>query len=161
VGVNATLKLVKNDFRHIMAIADNAFEEEPDVRDEFHKGGPIGRGVPRAIRAFESLVALAEKHRTELFAWGLTDARLDEARTHLRALVEADTAQEGAMKELSPKTRELNQAKGRAYLLLKKLARTGRSVFASQPQTSAKFDLEILNRAAPSAKITPSATITQ
>ena len=146
VDVNAALKVVKKQFRHIITIADNTFEEDPDIRDEFHKDGPIGRSVPKAIRSFETLIALAAKHSSELSEWGLTDQDILDAKAAMNALVDANTAQEGALKDLPPKTRELYETKGRAYLLLKRLARTGRSLFADDPSTAAKFNLDILKR---------------
>ena len=146
VDVNALLKTVKTYFRDIIAVADNTFEEDPEIRDEFHKDGPIGRSVPKAIRSFETIVALASKHSDALSEWGLTDQDILDAKAAMTALVDANTSQETAIKDLPPKTRELYEAKGRAYLLLKRLARTGRRVFANDPATAAKFNLDILRR---------------
>ena len=146
VDVNAMLKVVKKHFRDIIGVADNTFEEDPEIRDEFHKDGPIGRSVPKAIRSFETIVALASKHSTELAEWGLTDQDIIDAKAAMKTLVDANTAQETALNDLPPKTRELYEIKGRAYLLIKRLARTGRRVFSNDPSTAAKFNLDILRR---------------
>ena len=50
------------------------------------------------------------------------------------------------MQNLPPATQRLYAEKGRADLLLKQLARTGRRRFATDPTTAAKFSLSILNR---------------
>jgi hypothetical protein len=112
-------------------------------------------GISNAVIIFlfsPGCISLADKHTAELGEWGLSADHLTGARKHLSELIDANTAQESAVKNLSPKTRELYEAKGRAYLLLKRLARTGRTVFADDPSTAAKLNLDILNRSGSKSK---------
>jgi hypothetical protein len=132
--------------RQVMAIADNAFDDEPELADEFHHGGKIGRSVSRLTGRLQALATLVEKHQGALAAWGLQGAMIAEGRDLVTALGDANTAQERAVTELPPKTRELYAAKGRLYLLLKKLARAGRTAFAGDPTLTAQLNLDILNR---------------
>ncbi|HUT76745.1 MAG TPA: hypothetical protein VM285_03610 [Polyangia bacterium] len=132
--------------RRVVGIADNAFDDEPEIADEFYHGGKIGRSVPKLTGRLQVLATLVEKHQPALSAWGLQPAMIVEVKDIVAALEDANVAQERAMTELPAKTRELYLAKGRLYLLLKKLARAGRTVFAGDPTLTAKLNLDILNR---------------
>jgi hypothetical protein len=129
-----------------MAIADNAFEEEHAIRDQFHQSGKIGSSVPKLTGRMASLLALAEKNREAMAGWGLTPELFDQGKTILASLSQSNTVQEKALKDLPPKTRELYAAKGRLYILLKQLSRAGRIAFAGDPTSVAKLNLDILNR---------------
>jgi hypothetical protein len=146
VRVAEVFQQAKDWVSDLIAAADSAFEEEPDLADEYHKGGKVGRSVPKLLGRMGALLAQAEKHQAELAEWGFNAQDLERGRQLVKALGDANTVQEGAVKDLPPKTRELNVVKGRAYLLLKRLARAGRRAFARDPATARKFALDVLNR---------------
>ena len=146
VPVVEVMKSLKERIRDIIASADNAFEESPKIQNQFHRGGPLGRSIPAMIRKTEIILAAARDNAATLEEWGVDEAALNEARAALAQLVAANTAQEQAMKKLPPSTKKLYEEKGRAYLLLKKLARTGRRRFADAPAIADEFGLGILNR---------------
>ncbi len=146
VPVVDLLDVVKEGIRDIIAAADNAYEEEPEIRAQFHKGGPLGKSVPGVIDKAKNLIVLARKNRTDLAAWGLADEEVDSADTSVTALSEAEGRQEKALTNLPPATAALYEAKGRAYLLLKKLRRAGKRSFPKNPPVAAEFELSILKR---------------
>ena len=152
VPVGDVMKSLKERIRNIIASADNAFEESPKLQNQFHKGGPLGRSVPAMIRKAETILAAARENAAALAEWGVDETSLTEAGADLDALVAANTAQEQAMKNLPPSTQRLYEEKGKAYLLLKKLARAGRRRYAGAPAVAAKFNLDILNRKGGSRK---------
>ena len=130
----------------VITSADNAYEEEPERRDEFHKAGKIGTSVPKIAGRLQVLVTLAEKHKADLAPWGIDDADLDRGRSLLAELSAADTAQEQAVKNLPATTKALYIQKAKAYLLLKKLARAARDTFRDTPAIAVKLNMEILQR---------------
>jgi len=130
----------------VIAAADNAFEEDPDLQDEFHKGPKLRRSVPKITGWMQTLLALAEKHQDELAEWGCDDEEIREGRDLLKGLMGADAEQEQAVKDMPKATRTLNILKGRVFLLLKRLARSGRSAFQGDKATQDKFNLDILYR---------------
>ena len=146
VPVGEAMTAVKEEVRDIIAIADNTFEEEPSIRDEFHKGGPLGRTVPKVIRKAETIVELADNNQASMADWGLSPEKLTTAKAAIETLISANTAQEQAARNLPAATRELYIEKAKAYLLLKKLARTGRRRFAGNPTVAAKLSNDILYR---------------
>ncbi len=146
VPVNEVIRQCKEWIGDMIAAADNAYEEDPDVRDQFHKAGKIGRSVPKVSGRVQELVALAQNRAADLEAWGFAAEDLAKGATLIADLKSANTNQETAVADLPPKSRQLYVAQGRAYLLLKRLARSGRRVFKSDPTTAAKLNLDILNR---------------
>jgi hypothetical protein len=146
VPVQELVGQAKDWIRDVRTAADNAFEREPEVRDEFHKGGVLGSSVPKLLARLTSMLALAEVHKTALAEWGVTPEDVAAGRKLVTDLKNADATQEQALKNLPPKTRELNEAKGELYLLLKALARTGRRVFKSNPALANQLSLDILGR---------------
>ena len=146
VPVDHAIDDAKRWIGEVISAADNAFEEDPEIGDEYHKGGKIGRSVPKISGRMQALLALAEGHKGALVDWGIGDADLEAGRKMLAALSAADTAQEQAVKNLPAATKELYVQKAKAFLLLKKLARTARTVFKGDPATRDKLALDILMR---------------
>ena len=146
VPVEVCLRDAKRWIGDVIAAADNAFEEEGDLCDEFHKGGKIGRSVPKTAGRLQVLLTLAEAHKAALAPWGVDDADLAEGRTLLDALTAANTAQEAAVKDLPATTQELHVLKAKAYLLMKRLARASRRTFKDDAAVAAKMNLDILQR---------------
>ena len=146
VPVAACLRDAKHWIGDLIAAADNAFEEEPDLCDEFHKGGKIGRSVPKTAGRLQVLLTLAEKYKEALGPWGIGDDDLARGRTLLADLSAADTAQESAVKNLPVATKEVYILKAKAYMLMKRLARASRRIFKNDPAAAAKLNLDILNR---------------
>jgi hypothetical protein len=146
VPVIEVLGEVKEGVRDIIAAADNAYEEEPEIRSQFHKGGPLGKSVPGVIRRAKGVIALAEKNSAALAEWGMSVEEVAAVGASVTALSEAETNQEKALTNLPPATAELYLEKGRAYLLLKKLSRAGRRCFSKKPAVAAEFSLDILKR---------------
>jgi hypothetical protein len=145
VDVNEVMKNLKELIRDILAAADNAYDEEPTVRDQFHVG-PLGKSVAGIIKKSEIILALAKKNADDLKEWGLTAEEITLTETALNDLSNAGTKQEIDVKNLPPKTRKLYVVKGRAHMLLKKLKRAAKRRFVSDPTLAAKFNLDILNR---------------
>jgi len=146
VPVAALVADAKRWLSDLIAAADNAFEEDQKLADQYHKAGKLGRSVPRICGRIEELISQANQHKAELAAWGFVAADFDRGSKVLTYLRAADTTQERAVKDLPPKTRELYALKGSVYLSLKRLARAGRRAFATDPTSASKLDLEILNR---------------
>lgn len=146
VAVDSAIRAVKEKTRDIVSAADNAFEAEPEIRGQFHKQGPFGKSVPKIAEKAKAVIALARMHSDALAAWGVKAEDLTSAEEALKALVDADSAQERAVTNLPPKTRELYVLKGQAYLLLKKLARAGRRAFSGDPTLAAQLGLDVLRR---------------
>lgn len=130
----------------VLTAADNAFEEDPETGDEFHKDGKLGRSVPKVLARVTALGILAKKYLPALADWGFDADDLAKGKEVHSALDSANTGQEVDVKNLPPKTRKLYEAKARAYLLLKRLARAGRNVFKGDPATAKKLALDILHR---------------
>lgn len=148
VPVGERVAEAKRWIREVMTSADNAYEEEPEKRDEFHRGGKIGVSVPKVTGRLQTLLTLAEAHKADLGGWGVADEDLARGRQILSDLAAANTSQERAMKNLPSATKELYLLKGKTFLLLKRLARAGRDVFKDDPPTAAKLNLDILRRRA-------------
>jgi len=129
-----------------IAAADNAFEEDPVLQDQFHKDTKIGRSVPKIAGRLQALLTLAETHKAALTEWGFGDGEIQEGRTILQGLTNADTEQEQAVRNMPKETQALNVIKGKAYLLLKRLARAGRRTYKDDPAMQDKFSLSILRR---------------
>lgn len=146
VPVTAEIIAAKKWISSVITSADNAYEEEPDLRDEFHKAGKLGTSVPKILARLETLVILADKHKTDLAPWGVDDADIEKGRALIRDLTAADTAQEQAVKNLPAATKALYILKAKAYLLLKKLARAARNIHGDDPMTAVGFNLNILKR---------------
>jgi len=146
VPVEGWITRAKRWISDVMADADNAFEEDPDLQDEFHKGTKVGRSVPKIAGRLQSFLTLAQTHKAALAEWGFTDEDLQAGRDILQGLHSADADQEQAVKNMPKETQELNIIKGKAYLLLKRLSRASRRVFKDDPATRDKFALDILNR---------------
>lgn len=146
VPVEEKIGEAKRWISEVIAAADNAFEEDPEIGDEYHKGGKVGRSVPKIAGRMQALLVLAGGHLGALGDWGIDRGDLDRGAKILAALSAADTAQEQAVKDLPAATRKLYAQKGRAYLLLKKLARAARTVFKDDPATRDKLSLDILRR---------------
>ena len=146
VPVAEKIREAKRWISSLITSADNAYEEEPEIRDEFHKAGKIGTSVPKIIGRLEVLLTLAEKHKSDLAEWGLEDGDLQNGRNLLADLNAANVAQENAVKALPAVTKELYILKGKSYLLLKKLARAARDVHRDDPTIAMRFNLDILQR---------------
>ena len=146
VPVNQRIDEAKRWISEVMSAADNAFEEEPEIGDQFHKAGKLGRSVPKITGRLQGLAALAQRHKAALAAWGVNDALLAQGPQLLAALSAADAAQELAVRDMPVATRQLNLRKGKAFLLLKKLARSGRTAFRDDAPTRDKLALDILKR---------------
>ncbi len=144
--VEAAVDRAKEWIQDAVLAADNAFEEERDVRDEFHKGGKMGRSVPKITGRLQALLALAAARLPGLGEWGFGEKELQEGRAVLAELENADALQEQAVKNLPKATQELYILNGKAYLLLKKLSRAGKRAFKNDPATAAKLGLDILHR---------------
>ena len=146
VPVNRRIEEAKRWISEIMGAADTAFEEEPEIGDLFHGAGKLGRSVPKISGRLPVLTALAQTHKAELAAWGVSDALLAQGPKLLAAFSEADAAQERAVKEMPSATRAVNLWKGQAFLFMKKLARAGRTAFRDDPPTRDQLALDILKR---------------
>jgi len=146
VPVTNKIREAKKWIAEVITSADNAYEEEPELRDEFHKGGKIGISVPKITGRLQVLLSLAEGRQAELAEWGIDNADLKTGRRLLEELTAANIAQEAAVKNLPVATKDLYVLKGKAFLLLKRLARAGRDVFKNDPATAAKLNLDILRR---------------
>jgi hypothetical protein len=70
----------------VITSADNAYEEEHEKRDEFHKGGKIGVSVPKITGRLQVLLTLAEAHKADLADWGTDDKDLETGRRLLSEL---------------------------------------------------------------------------
>jgi hypothetical protein len=152
VPVLELLDEVKEGVRDIIAAGDNAYEEEPEIRAQFHKGGPLGKSVPGVVRKAKEMITLAGKNSAALAEWGMSVEEVAAVSASVTALSEAETNQETAITNLPPATSELYLEKGRAYLLLKKLSRAGRRCFSKNPAVAAEFNLDILKRGGSSNK---------
>jgi hypothetical protein len=146
VPVAEKMDAVKEGVRDIITTADNAFEEEPEIRDQFHKHGPLGRTVTSTMKKAETIIVLAKKNSAALAEWGLLAEEIAATETALSELKTAEVSQETALTNLPPSTAELYRNKGRAYLLLKQLNRTGKRRLSKQPAAAKEFNLDILNR---------------
>lgn len=146
VPVTAKIREAKKWISDVITSADNAFEEEHDQRDEFHKAGKLGTSVPKIAGRLQVLLALAEAHKAELAEWGTNAADLEAGRKLLAELSAANVSQEQALKNLPAATKALYIQKAKAYILLKKLARVARNAFKDSPADAAKLSLDILNR---------------
>lgn len=146
VPVTVKITEAKKWISSLITSADNAYEEEPELRDEFHKAGKLGISVPKILARLETLVVLAEKHKGDLAPWGIDNADLEEGRRIINELTAADTAQEQAVKNLPAATKALYILKAKAYLLLKKLARAARNIHADDPTAVIGLNLSILKR---------------
>ena len=146
VPVTAKIIEAKKWISSIITSADNAYEEEPEIRDEFHKAGKLGTSVPKITGRMETLLVLADKHLDNLGEWGVDNADLDEGRRILAELTAANTAQEQAVKNLPAATKALYILKARAYILLKKLARAARNIQRDNPTIAIGINLDILKR---------------
>jgi hypothetical protein len=144
--VEGAVDRAKDWILDLVSAADNALEEERDIRDEFHKGGKIGRSVPKITGRLQALLTLAAAQLPALDAWGFGDAELQAGRAILQELQNADAAQEQSVKNLPKATQDLYILNGKAYLLLKKLSRAGKRAFKNDPATAAKLGLDILHR---------------
>lgn len=132
-----------------VAACDNAFEEDPDVRDRFHQSnGKIGRSVPRLLARAEGLVPLLKGAdvAAAIAEWDFDAAKIAEGETLITALREADKAQELALKNMPAKTYALYLAKGKLYLDLKRIARRGRTHFKKNPAKAGAYTLNLLTR---------------
>jgi hypothetical protein len=87
----------------------------------------------RALDQIPVPVAAARKYKAALAEWGLTSNEIAATETALLALRAAEASQETALINLPPATAELYAEKGRAYLLMKQLARTGRRRLFANP----------------------------
>ncbi|MCX7830738.1 MAG: hypothetical protein N2445_06740 [Acidobacteria bacterium] len=130
----------------IVSFADNAFDEDEEIRDLFHLSGKVGRSVPKVLKRIEDLLLLCEKYRDSLQEWGFSDADLKKGKEIYEEILKRNTEQENSVKNLPKATYDLYLLKGKAYLLIKKLSRAGKVVFYSDSSTRAKFDLDILYR---------------
>ncbi len=146
VNVHEIMREAKVLIGDIIAAADSAFADEPTIADQFHKGGKLGVSVPKVSGRLQALLVHAADHKDALAPWGIGDDDLQRGNDILVRLGEANAAQEQALRNLPPKTRELYVAKGRAYLLLKALNRAAKRSFIDDPTTAAKLDLRVLNR---------------
>ena len=146
VPVTAKIVEAKAWISSLIASADNAYEEEHEIRDEFHKAGKLGTSVPKITGRLEVLLALAEKHKSDLAEWGVDNADLETGKRLLIELTAANVAQEQAVKNLPAATKTLYILKAKAYLLLKKLARAARDIHRYDPASAVRFNLDILQR---------------
>ena len=145
VPVTAKIREAKAWISGIITSADNAYEEEPEQRDEFHKAGKLGTSVPKIAGRLQVLLSLAEAHKADLAPWGVDEQDLKAGRALLAELNSANVAQEEAVKNLPAATRALYIQKARAYLLMKRLARAARDTFKGDP-AAAQLNLDILMR---------------
>jgi hypothetical protein len=148
---------VKEGVRDIVAAADNAFDEEPAIRDQFHKGGPLGKSVPKVVKKAGQVIAVAELNSEALAEWGVSLETIELVKAAVSQLSEAEGLQEKALTNLPPSTQELYIEKARAYLLLKKLSRAGKRCFSKKPAIAAEFNLDILKRKGTTKKDAPPA----
>ena len=146
VPVAVILRESKRWIGDVIAAADNAFEEEHALCDEFHKGGKIGLSVPKTSGRLQVLLTLAETHKAALAPWGVSDDDLAYGRKLLADLSRADIDQEKAVKDLPVASKELYILKAKAFLLIKRLARASRRIFKDNPAAAAKLNLDILQR---------------
>lgn len=144
--VAALLGHAKHWISDTIAVADNAFEEDPKIADQFHKAGKLGQSIPAVAARMQSLIAVAADNMPALKPWGLADADLVTGKKVLADLTAANTKHEQTTKDLPAKTRDLYILKGKAYLLMKKLNRTGRRVFHDNPTAASKLNLSVLKR---------------
>jgi hypothetical protein len=146
VPVAVKIAEAKRWISSLITSADNAYEEEPEIRDEFHKSGKIGVSVPKILGRMETLLVVAEKHKDDLLQWGFDEKDLRNGRKIIIELTSANTTQEEAVKVLPATTKELYILKAKAYILLKKLARAARDINRDDPTTAIGFNLSILKR---------------
>jgi hypothetical protein len=146
VPVTGKIREAKKWLSEIITSADNAYEEEHERRDGFHKSGKLGTSVPKITGRLQVLTALAEKHQADLAEWGVDAKDLAQGRALLAELTAANIAQEEAVKNLPAATKAVTIQKARAYILLKKLARAARDTFKDDPTLAAKLNLDILQR---------------
>ena len=162
VSVTTLIGDAKKFTADVIAAAANAYEGEPALADQFNMGGKVGSSVPKVAARLEAIIALATDHQKDLAAWGIDKAKLEGGKKILADLRSAGTAQEQAVKDLPPKTREVYALKGKGYVMLKQLSRSAKRVFAHDPTTAHQFSLDVLNRkghhrAAPAAAPAPAA----
>lgn len=146
VPVTGKIQEAKKWISEVITSADNAYEEDHERRDEFHKGGKLGTSVPKITGRLQVLLTLAEAHKAELADWGTDDTDLANGRQLLADLAAANIAQEDAVKNLPAATQALFIQKAKAFILLKKLARAARETFKTEPAIAGKLNLDILRR---------------
>ncbi len=123
---------------------DNAFEDDPEQRDRFHRlGAKIGRSVPRLLDRAVTLLPLLQdpKVMPAIAEWGFDAARLAEGDQLIAELRAADNTQEVAVNNLPGKSRDYYLAKGNLYLDLKRLSRRGRRHFAKDAARASAYVL--------------------
>jgi hypothetical protein len=93
-------------------------------------------------------LGLLDKHKGVLDIGGTTtQVLIDEGRKLYQALLQAEGAQEQARAtDLPAAVQAFNVAKGELYIGLKMINAAGHRVHAHDPQSSARFNLSILNR---------------
>lgn len=100
VPVTAKIREAKKWITEVSTSADNAYEEELEQRDEFHKSGKLGTSVPKITGRLQVLLTLADAHKANLAEWGTNDADLETGKKLLADLTAANVAQEEAVKNL-------------------------------------------------------------
>lgn len=148
---------VKEWITDALEACDNAYEEDPDMRDRFHKtNGKIGRSVTRLLDRAEELVPLLKPAdvAAAIAQWDFDAAKIAEGETLIAQLRDADKEQELALKNLPAKTYALYLAKGKLYLDLKRIARRGRTRFKDNPAKAGAYTLNLLRRSGRTTKTT-------
>ena len=140
--------------RNLTLTADNAFQEEPEIRDEFHLRGKTGCDILKVENRIKSLIVVAQKFREPLEIWGFSQNDIREGREILEGLFLGRTTLEKSIASLSGNTRDFLIIKGQTFLTLKRLERTAKRVFENDPLTAAKFDLGLLFKKTPKKEST-------
>jgi hypothetical protein len=98
-------------------------------------------------------LAFAKEHEPELAAVGAGKDFQAKLETKLRALETDSGSQEAAIASLPDNNRAFCEAKKRLYFILKDIINTARAQHASEPEAAAKYNLKVLYRRGPKAKV--------
>lgn len=152
--VEACFQSAMKWIRNLTLTADNAFQEEPEIRDEFHLRGNTGCDILKVENRIKSLIVVAQKFREPLEKWGFSQNDIREGRDILEGLALSRTTLEKSMEKLPVNARDLLMIKGRTFLALKRLERTAKRVFDKDSLTPSKFDLGLLYQKRPKKEST-------
>jgi len=130
--------------RNLVLTADNALQETPEERDEFHLQGKYGCNILKVEKQIKTLIVIAQRFREPLEKWGFSQNDIREGRDILEGLALSRTTLEKSMEKLPVNARDLLIIKGRTFLALKRLERTAKRVFDKDPLIPSKFDLGLL-----------------
>jgi hypothetical protein len=141
---DAVLTNTKVWLKRTIAIASNAFYNDPETLDDFTNTRSIGREVPNVIARMEVVVPLCKKYGKAMADWGCDAKFIKDGEALLATLRDSQAGQKVKIADLPEKTQELYYMRGMLYGWIKRMQRAGKSAFATDPVKAARYNLNIL-----------------